>query len=182
MTSYIEKRMRESAETWAQLGFPDFITRFVLKNGRFYENVHAWDGAPGTPKECFSNAMQAAIWGGDDTLYVEGFAYRHGLPLVFHHAWIERNGAAIDPTLKDAHIENVEFFGAAYRPEIAFEEMKRTGYYGLFDTPTTQINLNFMARQDPDFQAEIAPILRESKINPLTDAAIERLFADHTEG
>jgi hypothetical protein len=79
------------------MGFEDM----VLKHGLLFK--HGPDVTPTereysatTEKECFKNAMHAALEHPDLT-YVEGFAYNGLLPV--HHAWVvDENGVVHDPT------------------------------------------------------------------------------------
>jgi hypothetical protein len=81
---------------------------FVLRHGRVFTLDRetrparpARDFPATTPKECFTNALQAAAIN-DDLTYVEGYAYNGLLPI--HHAWVvDDAGNVYDPTW-----ENIE--------------------------------------------------------------------------
>jgi hypothetical protein len=153
----IKEYLTEEVSNWEFIGHPALMQRFVLRNGKEYQPVKRI-GPKGEPKGCFGNATNvvlkkraAAEWD-----YVEGFAIHRERPIMaFHHAWVTTNGNdAMDPTL-DA--EEYEYFGIAFAKAIVVETVKRTGYYGLFDTGLG-MNVKLMFEMDPELKGIVEAV------------------------
>lgn len=148
----IEGLLKRTIQTWQALGHPALMERFIFRNGRRYKrgplprNI-----ARGKEKECFSNAAKECWHSG--AKYVEGFGFRPDIPLLFHHAWLEIDGKAVDPTWKKN--KACQYYGVAFDMKTAWEIFEQNGYYGIFDNPATNINLPFMLKYDRGFAKEI---------------------------
>ena len=66
-----------------------------------------------------------------------------------HHAWVEIDGKAMDPTWRD--YMDSEYIGVAFHRKIALSEICKTGYFGLF-TGGDIINTDLMLRLDPELK------------------------------
>lgn len=63
-----------------------------------WEKYKRFWGSP-RPKECYANAQKLIIVArNDELLYAEGYAIHPGSILPVLHAWVELDGAIIDPT------------------------------------------------------------------------------------
>ena len=134
--------------SWARLGHPCPIERFVLKHGQDMEPEPYHPYEMGTPKECFTNAGQAALW--TDLTYVEGYAVRPRLGILIHHAWLmDESGRAVDVTWENT--ENCLYFGIPFDAKTLRAEIRRTGYWGLLDSGRG-VNLEFLKSFDPEFE------------------------------
>jgi len=93
----------------------------------------------GRMKMCFKNATEAALrqddisgvgsWLGDGLWeYTEGFALCEGL-IPVQHAWLSRNGVAVDPTWTDG----IEYVGIRFNKSLLASAIVATRTYGLLD-------------------------------------------------
>lgn len=161
MKTRITDLLDQNIDHWSKIGHPAIIERFVRKNGKLFESIEPWTAERMTPKECFSNALQAALRTPEEVKYVEGYVRRQDWPLLVHHAWLSKGGKVWDPTLKG--VEECEFFGVEFNVPSVLIEVNRTGYYGLYDTPKTGVNTVFMIAHDPEFEAEITKAVMEGQ-------------------
>ena len=140
----LQDGIQQEIDAWAALGHPALLQRFVLRNGKAY----AWRPriGPKLPaKLCFQNAALLALKGMGT--YVEGLALRPGMGIIIHHAWLDVDGEAMDPTWEAA--EDNQYFGVGIPTPMLQEELLRNGTYGLFDLGT-RLNLELMLKIDPD--------------------------------
>lgn len=123
------------------------LDRFVSRNGRFFTPA-PFTGERMAKKNCFQNAvMLGQINAGKGYRYCEGIAFSI-IPTL--HAWCaDAEGRVVDPTWDEP--ENCEYFGLSFDPFDAFEIMKGTGVYGLFDTGRG-LNIELMKELDPTFE------------------------------
>ena len=136
-------------ENWGRIGHPALIERFVFKHGRDMRPYADHPYEMGTPKECFTNAGEMALWD-DDLTYVEGFAVRPKLGILIHHAWLmDQDGCAVDVTWENT--EDCHYFGIPFDRQTLRSEIKRTGYWGLLDSGKG-VNVDFFLRFDPGFE------------------------------
>ena len=111
---------------------------FVMGEGREFDVPEAPPAIKlGTPKECFSNAVDFIMQ--KDGLsekgryrYVEGYVMSPKLPMAIHHAWVEdtQTGLAIDPTL--GWNPKARYYGVSFEPAYLRKKLVEHGYYGLF--------------------------------------------------
>jgi hypothetical protein len=150
--------LQQMADNWAQLGAPALMERFILRNGDEYEGRPLPKGYKlGTPKECYCNAA-TLVFQRPGLRYVEGYVWREGLPLAIQHAWcIDAKGRVIDNTLQDT--ERCQYMGIGVIRAELWEELQKTGYYGLLDTGMG-LNTNWMFRIDPDLKDIVEGIVR----------------------
>ena len=84
---------------------------------------------PGTPKECFSNAGQHALFS-EDLTYCEGFAMRSDLAIPIHHAWVvDSEGRVIDTTWNDP--QNCTYLGVEFSTKFLSKWVFKNKYWGL---------------------------------------------------
>lgn len=139
----IKDRIAQEQDAWRQMGHPDLLKEFLLRNGEEFKAA-AFAGQRGTPKECFRNA---ALWVGQGTEYAEGFGWRAGLPIMIHHAWrVTDDGYVIDDTWDRP--EECQYFGIRIPHKELWAELERLGHYGLLDTGRG-LNIKFMLARDP---------------------------------
>lgn len=110
--------------------------RFVLEYGKSFSPVSLPEGMPrGTPRFCFASAAKFILnhraHGADGFRYVEGFAIRPKFGLLMAHAWIARDGQALDLTWTD----NLDcyYFGVEFPVKALAAIISVRGYYGLLD-------------------------------------------------
>lgn len=99
----------------------------ILEQGRPYTQ-----GAPfenrGPMRECYSNALSAAIHNPDLT-YCEGYAVSGIITLPVQHAWVVNEaGEAIEVTWP---YQNVQYYGIALNTDFVAGHTLRTGYHGV---------------------------------------------------
>lgn len=154
--SKLAQALAAQIDSWAHIGHPAPMERFVLKHGRDMSPYADHPYEIGTPKECFTNAGQMALWEGDLT-YVEGFALRPRLGILIHHAWLmDQEGLAIDVTWTDT--AECLYFGIPFDNSVLRSEIRRTGYWGLLDSGMG-VNLDFYQQFDPAFEIpEMEPL------------------------
>lgn len=137
------------------IGHHALLERFVLRNGKQYETTPVV-GKQGEVKQCFYNAYHAAKRGRG--VYTEGLAYRHGMPLAVHHAWITVDGKAMDLTWRDSErfgtVLECDYIGI----EFDFAEVRRmsneTGYWGCM-LGHEMYNVELMRKYDADLVASV---------------------------
>jgi len=144
--------LQETVDTWAKIGAPAVMERFVLRNGKDMEPMPRI-GKRMTPKECFSNATHYLQR--NPGTYVEGYVLRPGL-IPIHHAWVEIDGKAMDPTLEDA--EECSYVGVPFETKVLHGELVKNGVYGLLDTG--MINLDLIFRLDPELKAIMEGVMK----------------------
>jgi hypothetical protein len=155
--------LEQDVATWAQMGNPCLLQRFVLRHGKpFTPGPRV--GRRRKPKQCYANATNFVLdrrKGNNGSQYVEGFVLNTKLPIMpIHHAWVTLDGTtAMDPTL-DA--ENYEYFGIVFSNETLREELVRNRFYGVLD-PGVGLNARLMFAMDPSLESlckQIRPSLR----------------------
>lgn len=151
----IKDRIQQQIEHMAMIGHPALMERFILRNGQ--EMTPASEhGERMTPKECFSNATEVMQEYGHCT-YVEGYAFRPGLPILIHHAWVMlEDGTAMDPTWDEP--DKCHYYGVPFKDEDVASMMVETGYYGMFDHGRG-INIDFLLRFDPGLREFMPEVL-----------------------
>lgn len=142
----IHDRIKQEVNSWSALGVPALMQQFVLRNGTAYQPTSRL-GSKLPSKACFENAAKLALDGVGT--YVEGYAFGPRLPLVIHHAWVEIDDRAMDPTWEDPM--SCQYFGVAFNTEFLREELLRNRVYGLLDIGGG-INLDLFLKIDPDFK------------------------------
>jgi hypothetical protein len=148
--------LEREIETWAQLRIPALLQRFVVRNGHAYEPM-ARIGPKQPDKDCFKNATEYVL--ADGGQYVEGYALRPSLGLCMHHAWVEIDGRAMDPTWKDP--EDCLYFGIPFETETLEDELFVNRVYGLLDTGRG-LNIDLMFRIDPELKEIVEKIANEA--------------------
>lgn len=129
-----------------RIGHPAVLERFILKNGKAYEQAPRPEGLErGEPRMCFMNATHAVSAGSG--VYTEGFAITPGLGIPIHHAWLTIDGKAVDVTWP---YDDAIYFGVEFDKSILIKETLNNGYYGLL-TGAVTINVDFMREFDPEF-------------------------------
>lgn len=151
-----EERIRLQVEHWNAVGHPALMERFVLRNGRAMTATGEKFRDRMTPKQCFTNATQVVSeWAGT---YVEGYAVRNDIPILIHHAWVMMDdGKAFDPTLEEP--ESYQYFGVPFETDVLWDEINRTGYYGLLDQGHG-INIEFMLQRDPGMEEFLPDVMK----------------------
>ncbi len=107
---------------------------FILEHGQpFTMTSKTFDGARGTPKQCYMNATQAAMR--DPSLtYVEGKVDIG--PLAIDHAWtVDKEGNVHDPTLKpdnpSSSVAVRGYYGVPFSTDYLTRTMVATRVYGV---------------------------------------------------
>lgn len=156
--SNLRDYLQQMATNWARLGAPALMERFIVRNGDEYEGRRLPKGYKrGTPKECYSNAARL-VFDKPGLRYVEGYVWRNDLPLAIQHAWcIDAKGRVIDVTLKDP--ERCQYMGIACIRGELWEELQKTGYFGLLDSGFG-LNTDWMFKIDPDLKDIAEGIMR----------------------
>jgi hypothetical protein len=141
--------LTSNVESWAQLGHPSLLERFVLRNGKPY-SPGPRKGLKGPAKQCYMNAAKVVMCDADASAYVEGFVVIKDLPIPILHAWVSYDGETVmDPTLDSA---NREYFGVSFTRRELVSELRKTKVYGLLDTGRG-FNADLMFRRDPELKA-----------------------------
>lgn len=123
-----------------RMGF-NLMDRFLLRNGQEFKRIdHTLP--MGIIKECFKNAAEFVINADLDEgyRYCEGYAYRPGLPMLIHHAWVlDNHDRTLDLTWRD----NGEclYWGVPFSLDTLIMEMAENGAYGLLDIGITNVRL-----------------------------------------
>lgn len=145
MDMNLKEVLEATIKAWEQLGVRALMERFVVRNGTLRRGS-LFNGKRGTPKECFSNAVDLSLSNG--LTYVEGYAMRPAMGIPIHHAWCEdEEGRVFDPTWADAG--DCQYLGVSFTQSALFAEMRKHEVYGVLDTGRG-INTEFMFRYDPE--------------------------------
>lgn len=107
----------------------DSCATFVLKHGRDYwpDNL-TYDGPRGLAHRCYETVGKAALE--DGGTYVEGYVSMYGIPI--EHAWLEKDGRVIDPTLDGAGVKG--YFGVTVSVPLLRETVLKTRVWGVLPT------------------------------------------------
>jgi hypothetical protein len=139
------------AESWAGLGHPALLERFVAKHGTGFtgaRRLKPWRKGPA--KQCFANSARVFLKGID---YYEGFAIDQRIPIPFLHAWnVTDRGRVIDLTLDKP--EEYVYWGVKFDDGTIWREQRRTGVYGLLDSGVG-CNVELIRGIDPELVAEL---------------------------
>lgn len=148
----VKKQIEQMVEMYAKIGFPSLLHRFVLRNGKEFENVlmereyNRKGLVRGRAKECYSNATNIALYRKEFT-YVEGFAIREDLGLLIDHAWvIDKKGNVIDTTWNDP--EDCHYMGVPIPYDELLSHITQKRYYGMFSNGV-MINIDYLLKTDP---------------------------------
>lgn len=158
MRDDIEKYVNQVSE----IGFPALIERFVLRNGKPYAPMpHI--GRKRKDKECFKNAAEYVLSErtSPKARYVEGLARGPVCGLLIHHAWVEIDGQAMDPTWRDA--ERSEYYGFAFEKNMLIDQLIQNKVYGLLDIGI--INTKLIFQLDPMLQNIIADMQNKAIVS-----------------
>lgn len=147
MKTALETMLSEYVDIVSRIGHPAVLERFVLKNGRAYEQAPIPSPFKrGTPRMCFMNATHAVLHH-EMGVYTEGFAMTPRLGIPIHHAWLTIDGKAVDLTWPH---DDATYFGVEFDKSVLIKETLNNGYYGLL-TGAVTINVDFMREIDPEF-------------------------------
>jgi hypothetical protein len=137
--------------SWELVGHHALLQRFVLRQGKPYNNDGRKPAELLAQKECFRNAtLYRAMHGGT---YVEGYVFKPNLPITFHHAWVATNdGFVIDPTLRDN--AEAQYFGVPFEAKLVTKITTKQGFYGMLDTGLG-LNTKLMFGIDPGLEAVV---------------------------
>ena len=161
----LESSLRRMVDGWESLGHPALLERFVLRNGRAF-TPRKRIGRRRKARHCFQNSTH--FISEQDGEYVEGYV---DCIIPIHHAWVTINGTdAMDLTLKDT--EDREYFGVVFSREVLWEEMLKTGHYGILDT-TRGLNIDLMFKVDPELKT-ICETIRKGRANVVKSPARSR--------
>lgn len=145
----IKEFLQQEIKQFSRIGYPALMHRFVERNGLVMQPIDVIPSTiiKGKAKSCFMNATHLSYQG---YRYVEGYAYRPGLPMLISHAWvIDDKGRVIDNTWDNP--SGCQYLGVPFSSDVLTGEIFRTGVYGLLDTGMG-INADFLFRQDPGLQ------------------------------
>jgi hypothetical protein len=108
-----------------RIGHEDNLYGFVLEHGQEYDAMCLPDDIPKMERgECFQNALTIAD--DDELVYVEGYALRPTLGMLFHHAWcVTPEDDVVDPTWDRP--EECQYFGIGFQGQWVHD----LGYTGL---------------------------------------------------
>ena len=142
----IETVLQNEIDTWARIGHPALMQKFVAERGRKFESVKLAKKL-GKPKLCYMNAYKYAVK--HDLEYVEGFLMLPNIPFLIQHAWCTEKGSdvVIETTIKN--VEGHEYYGIEFDIFTVEQEMMRNRVYGLLDTGCG-INIDLMKRMGFD--------------------------------
>ena len=153
--------LADTVTNWSRLGAPALCERFVLRNGWVLKGrklPKSYERGP--PKNCFQNAADLAARNRTRLRYVEGYAMRNRLLFPTLHAWcIDSKDRVIDPTWDDP--QHCQYMGIPMTAHECWDEMKRTGVYGLIDPG--MVNYEWMFRLDPGLKDEVEAVV--GKVN-----------------
>lgn len=150
----LREHLEQDVSTWAQIGHPDLLKRFVLRHGKAYQ-PRKRIGCCGPGGQCYKNAAQFVL-AHPGSRYVEGYMIGPGLPIALEHAWVTMTGTdAMDPTLDAA---GREYFGVPFETAVLEEELIRNGVYGLLDTGVG-LNARLMFGIDPELENVVNEIV-----------------------
>lgn len=138
----IEDHIRTEIEMWAKVGHPALMQKFILNEGRLFENPVAAKKF-GKQKECFKNAFHYAQ--DEEVEYVEGYILLPNIPILIHHAWCCEFGdtVPIETTIKD--FEGIQYFGFEFDYETIVAYLIKHGVYGIID-PGFGLNIDLFKR------------------------------------
>ena len=106
-------------------------------------------------KECFSNALNLALW--RNLTYVEGIG-RSAIGFDCDHAWCEDEaGNVIDPTWEKP--EDCLYIGFPFNAKEAWKLVCEQGYYGLFGGD--MVNIKLMETLRPGFKEQFLEARRK---------------------
>lgn len=149
MVNQVQQYLEGMVEGLDWLGHPALMERFILRNGKPMKGTKL-KGALKPMKECFANATRLSWKGGGR--YIEGYALRPDL-IPLHHAWVEINGKAMDPTWEAP--EDTVYFGVPFDTHVVARTTIDSGVFGMLDIGGG-INLDLMLEIDPGL-AEFVP-------------------------
>ena len=160
-------------ESWARLGHPAPLERFVLRHGKAFTPGKRV-GRKGKAGLCFMNAAKAVFkheFAENPPTYVEGYVTSKKMGFFpIHHAWVTFDGkTAMDPTL---NADDYEYFGVEIGTAALRTELVRNKVYGIFDTGYG-MNTKWMFKFDPELEG----IVRDVKPDPLMKKMMERTNA-----
>jgi hypothetical protein len=147
-----EKSLRDYAGMQVELAARNNFTapplcNLLQKHGKiFFEpELFRSDRKPMKRGECFKNALQLSSEM-KGSKYCHGYAMDESLGLPIEHAWVSRNGRAIDLTWEDRiNGGPFHYFGIELDPNVALKFMSITGVYGMeFYLDKKQIGLKLI--------------------------------------
>ena len=147
-------RLKDYIDVWAAMGNPALLHNFVKRNGAPVFPMPRI-GEKMKDRMCFQNAAETVFDGLGK--YVEGVAWTKHSPIPIHHAWVEVDGRAMDPTWRDPM--ECEYFGVVFDTDVVREQVLRAKHYGLLDSPTGY-NVDLMFRIDPGLELLLPERLR----------------------
>ncbi|CAB4122544.1 hypothetical protein UFOVP28_12 [uncultured Caudovirales phage] len=126
-------------DMWQRMSPDNSLNHFRLENWVLYHSKgeKAGQALPsmyerGTPKECFKNAGQHALWNNSLT-YCEGFAISKRLGIPIHHAWlVDGDGGVIDTTWSDP--EECTYLGVEFPTSFLKRWTFKNKYWGLLSS------------------------------------------------
>lgn len=161
----LHEMLVQQSESWARLGHPDMLTRFITRNGKAYTPAKRI-GRKKKAGQCFMNAAHF-VFSHEGATYVEGYVISKTLPFPIHHAWVTMNGTdAVDNTL-DA--EKYEYFGVPINKDTLRKELVRNKVYGILDTGLG-FNTTLMFKLDH----ELETICKNVKADPELKKMMEK--------
>lgn len=149
----LRQHLANEVAAWPHLGHYPLVTAFVLRNG--VEMAPRARIGPKRPnRQCFKNAaefvMARRLAGDDSCRYAEGFAISAGLGIPIHHAWVEIDGEAMDPTWAEP---GQAYYGLPVEWQVHADEMLRRNIHGVLVDEIGLPNLPFIERMDPELMA-----------------------------
>ncbi len=165
----IREALQQKVDGFASFGEVMLLEMFVLRKGSVTKPRRRI-GRKMPDKNCFENAMSSlrGIQRRHPTaLYAEGFAASEGLGIPLHHAWIDIDGKAMDPTW--THYQESHYFGVTFTPEQAWAETVKHGYYGLLAADF--INTKLLFRLDPELRA-IAATAKSGRVQKMRNHSL----------
>lgn len=128
---HIREFVQHEYDAWQKLGGCDYMRAFLLECGEEYIGAKPTTKR-GTPKQCFANAGDMALYSPHLT-YCEGLAWRpNGIPIAIHHAWlVTDDGTVVDPTWQDCG--DCEYLGVTVDKETLRSRILETKMWGVLD-------------------------------------------------
>lgn len=88
----------------------------------------------GLKRQCYANAGRLVVDRPLELFYVEGYGMSPGLPPLAHAWCVDKAGRVIDPTWDNP--ADCFYFGARISHDFLFDYIRRTGIWGLFESPS----------------------------------------------